>query len=124
MSKLIRIIENDNFCVDYDKEKEKYRVSYFEEFHFCDEIWFDAYKDKKVNVGFPKCSVGDIVWYTYYRKEPERCRVSMLQQKSDKSWKVRLTPEDSGVFDITLEQFNEYCFSTQEEAEKNIIKKL
>ena len=70
----------------------------------------------------PKCSVGDIVWYTYYRKEPERCKVSMLQQKADKSWKVRLTPEGGGVFDVTLDNFNKYCFYTISEAEKNIDK--
>ena len=46
MSKLVRILENDEWAIDYDKEKKKYRVSYFEEFHFTDEIWFDAYEEK------------------------------------------------------------------------------
>ena len=47
MSKFVRILETDEWVIDYDKEKRKYRVSYFEEFHFCDEIWFDAYEEKE-----------------------------------------------------------------------------
>lgn len=47
--KFVRILETDEWVVDYDKEKRKYRVSYFEEFHFCDEIWFDAYEEKEVD---------------------------------------------------------------------------
>lgn len=113
-NKFVRILEKDEWVVDYDKEKKRYRVSYFEEFHFCDEIWFDAYEEKEVSVGFPECSVGDVVYYAYCRKEPAKCKVSMLQQKADKSWKVRLTPESGAVFDITLDEFNEYCFFTNE----------
>ena len=123
MSDLIRISESDDFVVDYNKSRGMYRVSVFDDGHFWDEYWFDAYEEKEVIDDFPKCSVGDIIWYTYYRKEPEKCKVSMLQQKVDKSWKIRLSPQlsrTSGVFDITLERFNKYCFSTKEEALENI----
>lgn len=122
MSKLIEILDKDEWTVQYDKENNRYRVSYFEEFHFCDEIWFDAYEDKEIRSDFPNCFIGDIVWYTFYRKEPDKCKISMLQQKADKSWKIRLKPEHGGVFDITLELFNEYCFYTYEEAEDKIRK--
>jgi hypothetical protein len=115
---LIKISESEDWIVDYDRERGMYRVSYFENNHFVDECWFDCYEEKEVRL--PSCSVGDVVWYTHYRKEPMKCRVSMLQQKSDKSWKVRLTPPNSGVFDITLDEFNEFCFFTQKEAEENI----
>lgn len=47
MDRFIRILEKDKWTVDYDKENKRYRVSYFEGFHFCDEIWFDAYEDKE-----------------------------------------------------------------------------
>ena len=40
----IRILENDNFIVDYDKWNHQYRVSYFEDYHFKEECYFDAYK--------------------------------------------------------------------------------
>ena len=46
---LIRISESDNFVVAYDKERGMYRVSIFENNHFQDEHWFDAYEDKEVN---------------------------------------------------------------------------
>lgn len=48
MDRFVRILESDDWIIDYDKEKRKYRVSYFEDFHFVDEIWFDAYEDKEV----------------------------------------------------------------------------
>ena len=117
MDKLIRIFENENFIVDYNSETKKYRVSIFENSHYCDECEFDEYKKD----GFPSCSVGEIYWYAprAYR-EPEKVKVSMLQQKADKSWKIRLSPQNSGfgVFDITLEKFNNYCFTTEEKAMK------
>ena len=51
---LIRIDESDDFVVDYDKERGMYRVSYFQDNHFQDEIWFDAYEDKEVDDGIDK----------------------------------------------------------------------
>lgn len=56
---LIRISESDNWIVDYDKERGMYRVSVFEDGHFKDEFWFDAYEGKEVRL--PSCSVGDEV---------------------------------------------------------------
>ena len=46
---IIRINTSDDFIVDYDKSRGMYRVSYFEEDHFVDECWFDAYEDKEVD---------------------------------------------------------------------------
>ena len=45
--KFVRILESDDWVIDYDKEKKKYRVSYFEGFHFVDEIWFDCYEERE-----------------------------------------------------------------------------
>ena len=45
---LIRISESDDWIVDYDTERGMYRVSYFEDNHFVDEHWFDAYEDKEI----------------------------------------------------------------------------
>ena len=47
---LIRIDVNDDFIVDYDKERGMYRVSYFQDNHFQDEIWFDAYEEKELGI--------------------------------------------------------------------------
>ena len=48
--KFTRIYENDNFIVDYDTKRKLYRVSYFENGHFKDEIWFDAYEEKEASM--------------------------------------------------------------------------
>lgn len=45
--KFVRILESDDWVINYDKEKKKYRVSYFEDFHFVDEIWFDCYEERE-----------------------------------------------------------------------------
>ena len=45
---LIRISERDGWVVDYDRDRGMYRVSYFEDCHFVDECWFDAYEEKEV----------------------------------------------------------------------------
>ena len=42
---LIKIFENDNFVVDYDKDNGRYRVSYFEDYHFKDDSWFKEYNN-------------------------------------------------------------------------------
>ena len=42
---LIRLKSNSEDCeVDYDKERKMYKVSIFENNHFCDEFWFEEYK--------------------------------------------------------------------------------
>lgn len=41
---MIRVCESDDFIVDYFKDKGMYRVSIFEDGHFQDEYWFDAYE--------------------------------------------------------------------------------
>ena len=46
---LIRILESDNWIVDYDRERGMYRVSYFEDGHFKDECWFDCYEEKELD---------------------------------------------------------------------------
>lgn len=43
---LIKIFENDNFIVDYNKNNNRYRVSVFNDNHFWDEVWFDAYSEE------------------------------------------------------------------------------
>lgn len=44
---LIRIAVSDDWIVDYDRERGMYRVSYFEDCHFKDDFWFDAYEEKE-----------------------------------------------------------------------------
>lgn len=70
---LIRIVESDDWFVDYDRESGMYRVTYFEDNHFVDECWFDAYEEKEVEIKdisqpikkFEKY-VDDNVWWCGY----------------------------------------------------------
>lgn len=50
MSNLIRVSESDDWIVDYDRERGMYRVSYFEDCHFVDEYWFDAYEENEISL--------------------------------------------------------------------------
>lgn len=61
---LIRISESsDGWIVDYDRERGMYRVSYFRDGHFWDEVWFDAYEDKELSVEFPQ-TIGNLIYYS------------------------------------------------------------
>lgn len=44
MSKWIKIIENDSFIVEFNEATDTYRISYFEDCHFKDEVCFRGYK--------------------------------------------------------------------------------
>ena len=45
----LKIFENYNWIIDYDKEQDKYRVRYFEDGYFVNKCVFDAYKEKEEN---------------------------------------------------------------------------
>lgn len=55
-------------------------------------------------------------WYTVEGK------VSMIQQKADKSWKIRMS-EGGSVSDHTISQIGELIFFDKEEAEKKAEEK-
>ena len=44
---VVRIYEDKDFIVDYNKSGKMYRISVFEDDHFKDEFWFDEYKEDK-----------------------------------------------------------------------------
>lgn len=79
--------------------------------------------------------VGQQVWHVRDRYKYEDGRfeiadfvikegkVSMLQQKADTSWKIRIT-ENNSVSDFTLDRFNECVFSTEEAAIKEQAKRM
>lgn len=46
---LFPISESDDFVVHYDPMKGMYRVTVFNDGHFWDEYWFDAYEEKEVD---------------------------------------------------------------------------
>ena len=46
---LIKILDTDDWVIEYDAENNRYRVSYFQDNHFVDEVLFDAYEVKAVS---------------------------------------------------------------------------
>ncbi len=78
---------------------------------------------------FPPAYIGMKVWvpYVWVFKEVmtdlREGHVSGLQQKADKSWKIRVTRGGS-VADYTVEEFHKYCFLNKEDAEKYIEEKV
>ena len=42
-----RILDTDDWVVEYDAENNQYRVSYFQDYHFVDGVLFNAYKGEK-----------------------------------------------------------------------------
>lgn len=45
---MILIYDSENYIVEYDEKTCRYRVSIFENYHWQDEFWFDAYKPCEV----------------------------------------------------------------------------
>ena len=43
-SKWIKIKETYDWIIDYNPDTGEYRVSYFEDGHFVDEVFFDEYR--------------------------------------------------------------------------------
>ena len=48
-----QIAEIEDFIIEYDKSRGMYRVSYFEDNHFVDDVVFDQYEDSKCPMGCP-----------------------------------------------------------------------
>ena len=69
----------------------------------------------------PLVTIGQTVWYLRGRYDESfeiaEGKVSMLQQKADKSWKVRITV-NSSVWDFTPNDIGTRYFLTKEEALK------
>lgn len=71
----------------------------------------------------PLCKVGDIVWlaFSWFDSEAVKGKISMLQQKADGSWKIRVS-DSVGVKDFPITEIGNVIFFTKEEAEKKLKK--
>lgn len=69
----------------------------------------------------PPVTIGQPVWdlckWPHRDTEIRAGKVSMLQQKADKSWKIRISV-NSAVYDITIDEIGKTVFLTREEAEQ------
>lgn len=73
----------------------------------------------------PPCKVGQTVWLIMSLNlqqtewEIKEGKISMIQQKADKSWKFRVT-ENHSVQDYTVDKIGKTVFLTREEAEAKL----
>lgn len=92
------------------------------------ELWADSIADHLLANGVvvPPCYIGQEIWQItkYYDGliEIRKGKVSMLQQKSDKSWKIRITV-NSSVWDFTPNEIGTRYFFTREQAEKALAER-
>ena len=70
----------------------------------------------------PPVSVGQTVYRKYWNGGFVKCTVSMITQKADKSFKIRLSYNGS-VGDYTEDDFGKTVFLTKEEAEAELVKR-
>lgn len=84
----VTILNTDDWVVNYDKSRSMYRVSHFEDNHFKDECWFDAYEDKECKQ------------FSYWYKEEKGCIIRCFNCKK------RL---DLRYPDGTEVQYLDYC---------------
>ncbi len=67
----------------------------------------------------PPCKVGQVVYRIYWDFRIDKCKVSALTQKSDESFKIRVTSGiNRSVFEVTPDKLGKSIFLTREEAEK------
>jgi hypothetical protein len=87
----------------------------------------EFFKPKSRFVELP-CEVGQKVWFvnsTNWQQtewEVAEGKVSMIQQKADKSWKVRIS-HNSSVWDITLDNIGKEYFLSHEKAVKALAER-
>lgn len=81
-----------------------------------------AEADKEGRVVVLPCKIGNVLFRPLsWRNIVEKCTVSLLTQKADKSWKIRLTSENfRTTFEITINDIGKTVFLTSEDAEKEL----
>ena len=96
------------------------------DFKGTDEEGYAEFADYLISNGVivPMCYIGQPIWYICEHVyagtvEIEEGKISMIQQKADKSWKFRITV-NSSVWDFTPEKIGTRYFLTKEEAEQAI----
>lgn len=79
-----------------------------------------AEADKEGRVVVLPCKIGNVLFRPLRRRNIiEKCVVSSLAKKGDKSWKIRLTHGNfRSVFEIDANDIGKTVFLTREEAEK------
>lgn len=88
----------------------------------CSTYWAKCIADHLIENGVtvPPCSLHQTLWEITWNKRIEQCKVSSLTQKADGSFKIRISPKCSGVYEITPDKIGEKVFLTKSEAEAKL----
>lgn len=81
---VVRVYEDKDFIVDYNKSGKMYRVSVFDDDHFKDEFWFDAYGEKECLIRCKDCR--HYVSYGYINNPEDllyRCKFGIFNNQRD-----------------------------------------
>jgi hypothetical protein len=93
-----------------------------QEFDDLDRCQIDRVADHLIENGVvvPPCSLHQTLWEITWNKRIEQCKVSSLTQKADGSFKIRISPKCSGVYEITPDKIGKTVFLTKSEAERTL----
>lgn len=64
------------------------------------------------------CKIGQSFWRINWKYQIEPCRVSMLTQKSDCNFKIRISPLNGAAFEIVPSDIGKTVFLSRKEAER------
>ena len=85
------------------------------------------FKNKANFVELPY-AIGTPVWRLrfWFNSQPDikEGKVSMIQQKADKSWKIRVSVPNYGTDDFKEEDFGKYVFLSKEAAEAALAEEV
>ena len=112
-------------CIHY--EVCRYTISYAADCTHCFKqkgqyIFLPAYVGQKVWTIFIKHEfIKETNKFEISGYELKNGKVSMLQQKADKSWKIRIS-RSGGVADYTIDEFNRLVYVTEEAAKAELAR--
>lgn len=113
MSKWIKIFENDSFIIDFNEASNIYRVSYFENYHFKDEVCFkgcgtkSSITEKTYTVDELQQEISKLMQPPYVYKDDEGTIVTL--SSACKTCPNHPSNGGSGICNCTLGQADFTC---------------
>lgn len=102
------------YNTDISTEKAKIFLRYKDGAERC-----TFFKDRNLFLEYLPICVGTPVYVICeYKLEIKECRISMMQQKADRTWKIRVSFPGGGVKDYPMNDIDKKIFLTYEDAER------
>lgn len=68
------------------------------------------------------CNVGDTVYDIAWNRKIRNCKISMICQGVDRTWKIHISPLCGGVYGVAIDAIGKTVYLTREEAEAALAK--